>query len=271
MQPKISISCPPSSSSLPVCSPNLMPFHIAHSGHAPLSTYFRVKTAPAPTFGATSTNAVSKAVKEEGAQNPDSQPSAISSEPTIILEASPTSEESTQVVSSTASTSESTLVSPSETLSTLASTSSEVIGSFREAPVDGTGTHFVAAFRGRTIRGLKVNLPEGYTGLVLRTPEHSSSSSKPISSKPKSNRTESRRSTRRSAQAKQDVDVDEIEEMEMDVAEDEVPVRTLNATSSFNSFALWNPDIPVDVGRDEYLRALKEWTALSNEIHHYEE
>jgi len=49
------------------------------------------------------------------------------------------------------------------------------------------------------------------------------------------------------------------------------PVRTLNPTGSFSSFVLWNPDLPVDEAKDEYLRSLNEWTQLAEEVHRFED
>ena len=37
-------------------------------------------------------------------------------------------------------------------------------------------------------------------------------------------------------------------------------------TVPFSSFVLWNPDFPVDLLRDEYLRSLTEWTKLAEEV-----
>ena len=42
--------------------------------------------------------------------------------------------------------------------------------------------------------------------------------------------------------------------------------RTLNPTAQFSSFVLWNPDFPVDLSRDEYLRSLTVWTKLAEEV-----
>ena len=42
--------------------------------------------------------------------------------------------------------------------------------------------------------------------------------------------------------------------------------RTLQPTSTFSSFVLWTQDIPVDEGKDEYLRAIREWSRLASEV-----
>jgi len=44
--PSDTIEIAPISTPLPTYSPNLMPFHIDHSGPAPISTYFRVWPSP---------------------------------------------------------------------------------------------------------------------------------------------------------------------------------------------------------------------------------
>ena len=43
-------------------------------------------------------------------------------------------------------------------------------------------------------------------------------------------------------------------------------VRQLIPTPTFSSFTIWSPDIPVDEGKDEYIRCLVEWTKLAAEV-----
>jgi hypothetical protein len=57
------------------------------------------------------------------------------------------------------------------------------------------------------------------------------------------------------------------------LAQDEMPDggvggsrRTLKPVARFSSLVVWNPDIPVDEGRDEYLRALGEWTRIASDV-----
>ncbi|KAJ7643351.1 ribonuclease H2, subunit C [Mycena polygramma] len=122
-------------------------------------------------------------------------------------------------------------------------------------------TRFVATFRGRTMQGLKVDLPAGYAGVImagegapgkLRTKIQ-----RVVKAKPRSRVTRS---------AMRDDD-------EMDAEDDETKItsRTLTPTAQFSSFVLWHPDIPVDPGRDEYLRSLTEWIRLADEIHRVED
>ena len=51
-----------------------------------------------------------------------------------------------------------------------------------------------------------------------------------------------------------------------ETASDEGPTRFLEPVSTFASFVLWNPDIPANDGRDEYVRSLREWTKLVAEV-----
>ena len=51
--------------------------------------------------------------------------------------------------------------------------------------------------------------------------------------------------------------------------EEKPPVRVLKPTARFDSFVLWHPDIPVDEGKDEYLRSLSEWTNIASEVRAY--
>ncbi|KAH9951117.1 ribonuclease H2, subunit C [Amylocystis lapponica] len=213
---------------LPQCTPSLMPFHIAHSGPAPVSTYFRPKPAPPPSYG-----------KEETRTPPSS------------------------------STSQSTLVATSSS-ATLDSSAPPASAS------PSLATRFVAAFRGRTVQGLTVDLPTGYAGLVLQTPDAAKDKvdkarkdadardAQAGQSKKAGKRGASLRSSARAAHG----DVDAVAE---DPRGDEGPrVRVLRPTSAFSSFVLWSPDIAVDEGSDEYLRSLSEWTRLAAEIHHFE-
>ncbi len=41
------------------------------------------------------------------------------------------------------------------------------------------------------------------------------------------------------------------------------PEMQLRPTGKFNSIVVWHPDAPVDSGKDEYIRAIDEWTRLS--------
>ena len=43
-------------------------------------------------------------------------------------------------------------------------------------------------------------------------------------------------------------------------------VRQLIPTPTFLPFTIWSPDIPVDEGKDEYVRCLVEWTKLAAEV-----
>ena len=51
-----------------------------------------------------------------------------------------------------------------------------------------------------------------------------------------------------------------------ETASDEGPTRVLEPVSTFPSFVLWNPDIPANDGRDEYVRSLREWTKVAAEV-----
>lgn len=138
---------------------------------------------------------------------------------------------------------------------------------------------FVAAFRGRQMYGQAVDIPNEYGGLVLRAPfdpkgkgkEDAMASSKPLSQKTKP-KSKTRVTTRR---LKCPTVVDAADEPEGGEDEDcrpysdmdPLPVtRKLMPCSTFASFMLWTPDIPLDEGRDEYARALVEWTRLAAEV-----
>ncbi|KAJ7173647.1 ribonuclease H2, subunit C [Mycena filopes] len=130
-------------------------------------------------------------------------------------------------------------------------------------------TRFIATFRGRIVQGLKVDLPTGYAGVIMTG--ESASTSKVGALKPKSKRVVKAKKTGRATRSVTRADD---EDDEMDGAEenqDHKNAQTLMPTAQFSSFVLWHPDIPVDPGRDEYLRSLTEWIHLANEIHRVEE
>ncbi|CAK5267390.1 unnamed protein product [Mycena citricolor] len=106
-------------------------------------------------------------------------------------------------------------------------------------PTPDTATRFMTSFRGRTMHGLKVPLPQGYTGLLLNGDGVLSSGIKPSKSgvkiKPKTTGRSSRSVTR-------------ADDVEMDSDQPSTTTRTLLPVSEFSSFVLWQPDIPVDVG-----------------------
>lgn len=123
----------------------------------------------------------------------------------------------------------------------------------------------VAAFRGRTVRGTRISVPHGYTGVVLVGAD-ANKTKQPPSSPPPPGRRPSRYSGRvihvDEDDEPLDVDMDEVDADDQE-EEEESPTRTLTLTSVFSSFVVWNPDIAVDSGRDEYIRSLNEWTKLS--------
>ena len=136
---------------------------------------------------------------------------------------------------------------------------------------------FVAAFRGREMYGQAVDIPSGYGGLVLRTPLDSkgkgreNAASRPLSRKAKS-KSKTRTGTRRAKRTTEDSTADEPEggddgdccpDSDIDPPP---PGRKLVPSSTFTSFMLWTPDRPLDEGRDEYVRALVEWTRLATEV-----
>jgi ribonuclease H2 subunit C len=119
---------------------------------------------------------------------------------------------------------------------------------------------FISSFRGRTVHGVEVTLPKGYAGIVLRG--DTNDRAHPYPSTSKSKRRPVRNSRRKPAEE------EELDEMSLD-DEEKPPVRVLKPTARFDSFVLWHPDIPVDEGRDEYLRSLSEWTNIASEVRAY--
>ena len=132
----------------------------------------------------------------------------------------------------------------------------------------------VAAFRGRTIRGTRISIPDGYTGVVLVGADVNKTK-RASPPPPPPGRRPSRRSGRvihvDEDEEPQDVDMEDSGEgvdADYQGEEEEAPTRTLTLASTFSSFVVWNPDIPVDESRDEYIRSLNEWIKLSALVSH---
>lgn len=143
-------------------------------------------------------------------------------------------------------------------------------------------TRFISSFRGRVIQGIKVELPLGYIGLVLRDEKEDmktdakgksrgkGKTKEPVKDKVPQSQGRTTRSTNRTQKV---VAMSQtVEDDAMDVGEEkwempnDVPERTFVPTSRFSSLILWHADIPADGGRDEYFRALNEWTRLAHEV-----
>lgn len=227
---------------LPAATPNLMPFHIAYSGPAPISTYFRIKPSPSPAYGHDARQAIKPLSSADSQELQDSQATLVGS----VAESS-----------SSATTLNSAPTAVEDNPST-----SDKVDDLR---------HYVASFRGREMHGTTVDLPEGYAGIVLRAP--GDAKGKGVASgnrtkeeeKPKSKGRTTRRSKRAQEEVKvedEDMDASEIPE----TASDAGPTRVLEPVSTFSSFVLWHPDIPVNDGRDEYVRSLSEWTRLAAKV-----
>lgn len=147
-------------------------------------------------------------------------------------------------------------------------------------------TRYTAAFRGRVVHGLEVALPEGYGGIVLRADgvQGGAGMSPPAAKEARKTRAATRRkparrATRAAARAgdvdaddgdaggaPMDLDADEAALLVPQDAGDVAGVRTLQPSATFASLVVWNADIPVDEGKDEYLRTLGEWTSLAAEV-----
>ncbi|KAG6816530.1 hypothetical protein H0H87_005392 [Tephrocybe sp. NHM501043] len=242
------------------CSPNLMPFHIDYSGQAPISTYLRINAAKETIGAPASPETVSNDVQfspstPEGAPPFESAAPVENLESNMEVDAAPL---------------------PPVALSSPASTS------FVKRVTDAT-TRFISSFRGRTIQGLKVPVPQGYVGVVLRSDDASDSKTRHASGKKRDGAgkrvTEAtgKRQTRGAKKVVCDEQLDDNDVSDswfiedgsglMDVhqeGQEDQETRMLSIASQFSTFVLWHADHPVDEGRDEYLRSLVEWTQLAH-------
>jgi hypothetical protein len=230
---------------LPECSPNIMPFHLNYSGNAPITTYFRVKPATLR--------------DESGGNVAQLSPETLSE---INKEGSDRVAVATTSDQGAGDDTGAAMVSPSAQPAANANTQTWKKSSL--------GTRFVAAFRGRTVHGVTVDLPEGYSGIVLRAGEDGSRKGKAMVGRQNQEaapKAKKGRLTRKASRIDVDGDIDMNNREGSSQEEDREcgPARTLNPTATFSSFVLWNPDLPVDEAKDEYLRSLTEWTRLAAE------
>ncbi|KAG1807010.1 ribonuclease H2 non-catalytic subunit-domain-containing protein [Suillus subaureus] len=250
---------------LPECSPNLMPFHISHSGPAPISTYFRVKpsTPSSPHLSLTQNTSNETHLSTDNSQNTlvskDSQFSL-----TIIAESqSALLEEDSQACPAGVSA----LIADADS-GTQASPSSELARAPPAAPPveHSLSNNFIAAFRGRQVHGRTVDLPQGYGGIVLSAPS-SDANSQGDDIATAETIAQTRRKSRATRTCSRQMETDEDDAVDDD---SRVEIRRLTPVSRFSSLTVWSPDVPVDEGKDECLRSLTEWTKLAAEIHAYD-
>ena len=123
----------------------------------------------------------------------------------------------------------------------------------------GSAKRFISSFRGRTVHGVEVSLPKGYSGLVLRSDAEGRTQTTTSS---KAKRRPGRILRR---QAPEEVPEDDDMEGILPPEEDR-PVKVLKPSARFDSFVLWHPDLPVDEEMDEYLRSLSEWVNIASEV-----
>ena len=104
---------------------------------------------------------------------------------------------------------------------------------------------FISSFRGRTIHGLNMDVPTGYSGLLLQCDDDD----------PQPTTVDRHVLNASDDSIDNDFDMDE-----------ELPLRKLIPQSTFSSITLWHADRAVDETRDDYYRTLTEWIALSHEV-----
>ncbi|OJA07557.1 hypothetical protein AZE42_07414 [Rhizopogon vesiculosus] len=254
---------------LPEYSPNLMPFHISHSGPAPISAYFRAKPSPSSSAHLSFTQ---NASNEMNLTTNDIRNTLLAEESqcslaTVVESQSASLEENSQSTAATVGA-----IEVGAESSTRASSSSEVTGVPPVMPTEGSSfrNNFVAAFRGRQVHGRAVDLPHGYGGIVLNAPLDGAKSrigdTEPVE---KMAQTRGKGRTTRQSNRKMGADEDDMVNSGQGVVPDDTPhteIQRLTPISKFSSLIVWSPDIPVDEGKDEYIRSLTEWTKLAAEV-----
>ena len=193
---------------LPTCNPNLMPFHIKYTGPAAMSMFFHVeKMKPEEEKGE------GEEVKKE--QNDKKE-----------VEKEEEKEEEKNPVQDQKPPPKSTLLVSSET-----------------SNLKDTDKRFISSFRGRTIHGLNVDVPTGYTGLLLHADDDDPS-----------------------PQCRRVLNTPYDDDNDFDMDQETPLLRKLIPQSTFSSITLWHSDRAVDETRDDYYRTLTEWMTLSHEV-----
>ena len=215
-----------------------MPFHIQHSGSAPVSTYFRIHPAPLP----------------------ESQPCP----PSAVVEAQPVSAASTVVA-----TPEEKENAPTVSAVVTAEIKAETEPVIKPEPtgrgpierLSGSAKRFISSFRGRTVHGVEAPLPKGYSGIVLRGDAEGRTQTMTGRKAKRQPARKLRRGLPEPEEVPEDDDMAGILPLE-----EERLLRVLKPSARFDSFVLWHPDIPVDEEMDEYLRSLSEWVNIASEV-----
>lgn len=291
-----------------------MPFHIAYSGSAPISTYFLTRPLPPP---------ANSDVAEDTTYLIDNN---------LVLRNVHNFHKPAQIEQSADSIKPDNAQDASNT------------DQGPSIPQKVQPTRYQAAFRGRAVLGQDFSLPDGYVGVVLHrddTTKHTTPPAPPQKQTRRARRKEegtaepSKRPTRLAgaqranalkakaaakAKAKQqrvptkfnpdgeedeliddddddlpsapavlaaltvqepktepkqegEVKQEEEDEAPMEVEDPpppedklDVQVDKFEVTGTFKEFVLWNADVPVDEGRDEYLRAIHEWVNIVAEV-----
>ena len=241
---------------LPVRVPHLMPFHIQHTGPAPVSTYFRIKPHARP----------SSPIPDPSLPSGDSQTeltTATVNAKVVFLEEKEglsAAEDAGRAVAGPVITATAEV---DVVVANVKAPASPALQSGHIRRLSASAKRFISSFRGRTVHGVEVSLPKGYAGIVLRGDTDDRAHPRP-STGGKFKRRPVRNSRGRSAG-------EELDGISLEDGEEEppAPVRVLKPTARFDSFVLWHPDIPVDEGRDEYLRSLSEWMDIASEVRAY--
>ncbi|KZT56866.1 ribonuclease H1 small subunit [Calocera cornea HHB12733] len=127
---------------------------------------------------------------------------------------------------------------------------------------------FISTFRGRALKGTHIPLPDGYTGVLLRSSAPAAPKAKPPARPTPTKRRPGPSSKKRAASPIPIPVPDSDDEAEQAVqrAEEERPRKELRVDGVFRGFVLWGADGEADE-EDAYVRALGEWRRLAELIH----
>jgi hypothetical protein len=257
MSSKMILSIPEGSKGIPSIEPSLMPFHIAYSGSAPISTYFLEKPY---TPGDNRNKVIQKLAKEESSKNLDVANNSQAEIDEAVDKKDPESQEVT--------------VERNNDMFSAAFRGRRVIGQFVRVPEGFTGV----VLTGNGAPSTTNNTTKAIMPKPIADTSKATSRAKALKAKA---------AAKLKAKGKQlswdgpadDGEPPEDEQEQQVLSEDKISVANDNAsgqklvderkfeiTAKFQKFKLWSPDVPVDEGSDEYIRSLHEWMILSSEV-----
>lgn len=222
------------SKSLERVEPNLMPFHIDFDGIAPISTYFLVRTADQTYSDASPTNTrrvYSAAFRGRKVHGIDVKiPTGYTG---LTLRVDAASSPNAAAITSAATTSKRKRVATSK-------------------------AHVPHKFA-KSLTGRRAGLRRTRSETLAEVAEDDNSQNTLVADGDGGD-------DMYALMSEEIAEGDQISEMSTQVVEDSLSQRQMVPTGEFDSMIVWNPDVPADSTRDEFIRAIDDWTRLADVV-----